>query len=95
MDWFCGFPDTFASDRPLQEHYGGILCRHLGYACRLTGDRRYLETGLEILQQLIDAQDWSDDPRRRGSIDMNPSNLSLLFFGVPGFLAEVRRNLSW
>ena len=95
VDWFCGFPDTFASDRPLQEHYGGILCRHLGYAFRLTGDRRYLETGLEILQQIIDAQDWSDDPRRRGSIDMNPSNLSLLFFGVPGFLAEVRRNLSW
>ena len=95
VDWFCGYPDTFASDRPLQEHYGGILCRHLGYAFRLTGDRRYLETGLEILQQLIDAQDWSDDPRRRGSIDMNPTTMSLLFFGVPGFLAEVRRNLSW
>lgn len=91
VDWFCGFPDTFASDRPLKEHYGGILCRHLGYAHRLTGDHRYLETGLKILEMLIDAQDWSKDPRKRGSIDMNPSTLSLLFFGVPGLLAEVRR----
>ena len=90
VDWFCGFPDTFASDRPLKEHYGGILCRHLGYAHRLTGDHRYLETGLKILEQLIDAQDWSEDPRKRGSIDMNPSTLSLLFFGVPGLLAALR-----
>lgn len=90
VDWFCGFPDTFASDRPLKEHYGGILCRHLGYAFRLTGDNRYLETGLQILEQLIDAQDWSDDPRKRGSIDMNPTYLSLLFFGVPGFLTALK-----
>ncbi len=90
VDWFCGFPDTFASDRPLKEHYGGILCRHLGYAFRLTGDSRYLETGLQILGQLIDAQDRSDDPRKRGSIDMNPTYLSLLFFGVPGFLAALK-----
>ena len=90
VDWFCGFPDTFASDRPLKEHYGGILCRHLGYAHRMTGDHRYLETGLKILEQLIDAQDWSEDPRKRGSIDMNPSTLSLLFFGVPGLLAALR-----
>ncbi len=90
VDWFCGFPDTFASDRPLKEHYGGILCRHLGYACRLTGDNRYLETGMKILKQLIEAQDWSDDPRKRGSIDMNPTYLSLLFFGVPGFLAALK-----
>lgn len=90
VDWFCGFPDTFASDRPLKEHYGGILCRHLGYACRLTGDNRYLETGMKILKQLIEAQDWSDDPRKRGSIDMNPTFLSLLFFGVPGFLAALK-----
>ncbi len=95
VDWFCGFPVTFASDRPLKEHYGGILCRHLGYSYRLTGDHRYLETGLEILKQLIDAQDWSDDPRKRGSIDMNPTYLSLLFFGVPGLLAEIRRNMAW
>lgn len=91
VDWFCGYPDTFASDRPLKEHYGGILCRHLGYAHRLTGDHRYLDTGLKILEMLIDGQDWSEDPRRRGSIDMNPSTLSLLFFGVPALLAEVRR----
>jgi len=91
VDWFCGYPDTFASDRPFKEHYGGILCRHLGYAYRLTGDGRYLETGMKILELLIDAQDWSDDPRKRGSIDMNPTSLSLLFFGVPSFLAELRR----
>ena len=91
VDWFCGFPDTFSSDRPLKEHYGGILCRHLGYAHRMTGDKRYLETGMKILKQLIDAQDWSDDPRKRGSITMSPTYLSLLFFGVPSFLAEVLR----
>ena len=90
VDWFCGFPDIFASDRPLQEHYGGILCRHLGYACRLTGDNRYLETGMMVLKQLIETQDWSDDPRKRGSIDMNPTCLSLLFFGVPDFLAALK-----
>ena len=89
VDWFCGYPDTFASDRPYSEHYGGILCRHLGYARHLTGDHRYLETGMKILRQLIKAQDWSDDPRKRGSIDMNPTCLSLLFFGVPGFLAKL------
>ena len=90
VDWFCGFPDIFSSDRPLEEHYGGILCRHLAYAHRMTGDTRYLETGMEILKQLIDAQDWSDDPQKRGSINMSPTHLSLLFFGVPVFLAELR-----
>ncbi len=91
VDWFCGFSDTISSDRPLKEHYGGILCRHLGYAHRMTGDKRYLETGMKILKQLIDAQNWSDDLRKRGSINMSPTYLSLLFFGVPIFLAEVRR----
>ncbi len=90
VNWFCGYPDAFASDRPYNEHYGGILCRHLGYACRLTCDHRYLETGMKILKQLIDAQDWSDDPRKHGSIDMSPTYLSLLFFGVPGLLAALR-----
>ena len=90
VDWLCGYPDTFSSDRPLKEHYGGILCRHLGYAHRVTGDTRYLETGMEILKQLIDAQDWSDDLRKRGSINMSPTHLSLLFFGVPVFLAELQ-----
>ena len=90
VDWFCGYPDTFSSDRPFEEHYGGVLCRHLGYAYRLTGDGRYLETGKSILEGLIDAQDWSDDPRKRGSIGMNPTSLSLLFFGVPSFLAALR-----
>ena len=91
VGWFCGFPDTLASDRPFKEHYRGILCRHLGYAYRLTGDSRYLETGMKILELLINAQDWSDDPRKRGSVGMSPMHLSLLFFGVPGFLAELRR----
>ncbi|MCY3772326.1 MAG: hypothetical protein OXG98_09955 [Gemmatimonadetes bacterium] len=90
VDWFCGFPDTFSSDRPLQEHYGGILCRHLGYAHRLTGDDCYIKTGLKILELLIDSQDWSDDPRKRGSIGMSPMHLSLLLFGVPSFLAVLR-----
>ena len=57
----------------------------------MTGDKRYLETGMKILKQLIDAQNWSDDLRKRGSIKMSPTYLSLLFFGVPVFLAEVRR----
>ncbi len=91
VDWFCGYPDTFSTDRPLKEHYGGILCRHLGYAHRMTGDNRYLETGMKILKQLIDAQDWREDSRKRGSINMSPTYLSLLFFGVPGFLAEFKR----
>lgn len=90
VDWFCGFPDTFATDQPLKEHYGGILCRHLGYAYRMTGDSRYLETGMKILELLINAQDWSDDPRKRGSVGMSPMHLSLLFFGVPSFLAALR-----
>ncbi len=90
VDWFCGFPETFATDRPLKEHYGGILCRHLGYAYRLTGDSSYLETGMKILELLINAQDWSDDPRKRGSVGMSPMHLSLLFFGVPSFLTELR-----
>ena len=91
VDWFCGYPDTYSSDRPFKEHYGGILCRHLGYAYRFTGDGRYLETGIKILELLIDAQDWSDDPRKRGSVGMSPTSLSLLFFGVPSFLTELRR----
>ena len=31
-------------------------------------------------------QDWSDDPKRRGSVGMSPMGLSLLFFGVPCLL---------
>ena len=91
VDWFCGYPDTFTTNRPFEEHYGGILCRHLGYAYRLTGDGRYLVTGMKILELLLNDQDWSDDPRKRGSIGMNPTSLSLLFFGVPSFLAELSR----
>jgi hypothetical protein len=89
VDWFCGYPDVFASDRPLREHYGGILCRHLAYAWRLTRDTRYLETGRRILHELIRTQDWSDHPKRRGAVGMSPTYLSLLFFGVPYFLGAL------
>ena len=90
VDWFCGYPDTFASDRPLKEHYGGILCRHTAYAYRLTGDTRYLDVGRDILHQLMYMQDWGDDPKRLGNIGMNPTYLSLLFFGVPCLLAALK-----
>ncbi|MBT5873536.1 MAG: hypothetical protein HOH43_08970, partial [Candidatus Latescibacteria bacterium] len=89
VDWFCGGPDSFDSSSALQEHYGGILCRHLGYAYRLTMDRRYLEVGIVILQELIAMQNWSDDPRKRGAIGMSPTYLSLVFFGVPYFLSAL------
>jgi len=91
VDWFCGYPDTFASNRPLEEHYGGILCRHTAYAYRLTGDTRYIYTGRKILHRLIDMQDWRDDPKRHGNIGMSPTYLSLLFFGVP-YLLSIMQN---
>ena len=87
-DWFCGYPNLFDTQFALQEHYGGILCRHVAYAYRLTGDRRYLETGREILRLLVHMQDRSGDPKRHGAIGMSPTYLSLLFFGVP-FLLQV------
>ncbi len=90
VDWFCGYPDTFASERPLEEHYGGMLCRHTAYAYRLTGDTRYMDTGRNILHRLIDMQDWSDDPKRHGNIGMSPTYLSLLFFGVPYLLSAMQ-----
>ncbi|MBM3263747.1 MAG: hypothetical protein FJY97_10040 [candidate division Zixibacteria bacterium] len=90
VDWFCGYPDTFDSDRPLREHYGGILCRHVAYAYHQTGDVRYLDTGRRILRRLMEMQDWSDRPARRGAIGSSPMYVSLLFFGVPFLLSALR-----
>ena len=45
VDWFCGGPGALDADFALEQQYGGILCRHLGYAYRLTGERGYLEVG--------------------------------------------------
>lgn len=87
VDWFCG--NAWSAEFALGQHYYGILCRHLGYAHRLTGERRYLEIGQKLLQQLIESQDWSDDPRKRGAVAMTPTAVSLLFFGVPFLLEEL------
>ena len=52
-----------------------------GYVYSQTEDERYLQTGMKILRELIDAQDWSNGPRKRGSTEMNSYSLSLMFFG--------------
>ena len=90
VDWFCGGPGQFDAEFALKEHYNGVLCRHLGRAYQLSGERRYLEVGQRILQSLIEAQDWSDDPRKRGAVAMNPTAFSLLFFGVPLLLGALK-----
>ncbi len=89
-DWFCGGEEVWNAEMAVRERYGGVICRHLGYAYRLTGDRRYLEIGQEVLQQLIDEQDWSEDPKRHGAVSMSPTHLSTLFFGVPFLLGVMR-----
>jgi hypothetical protein len=89
VDWFCGGPGIFDSGFALQHHYGGILCRHLAYAYSLSGEKGYLEVGRQILRHLVATQDQSDDPRRRGSVGMSPTYLSLLFFGVPPLLEQL------
>lgn len=83
VDWFMEAHHT-------RHHYGGILCRHLAYAWRLTGSRAYLDTGIDVLRQLMTMQDRSDDPRRRGAILMSPMYVSLVYFGVPFFLRALR-----
>ena len=102
VDWFCGNsctagdPSCAAGDDEWDasfawsQNYHGIICRHLGYAHQLSGDRRYLEIGRQVLRRLIDGQDWSDDPRRRGAVAMTPMAISLLFFGVPHLLGQLR-----
>ena len=89
VDWFCGYPDPLNAEFALQQRYGGIICRHLAYAYQLTGERKYLEIGREVLRDLIEGQDWSDDPKRRGAVELTPMTISLLFFGVPYFLGKL------
>jgi len=88
VDWFCG--NNFDAEMALQQYYYGIICRHVAHAYRLKKDPRYLEVGRVVLQHLIAIQDWSDDPKRRGSVGMSHMGLSLLFFGVPYFLGALR-----
>ena len=89
VDWFCGYPDSLNAEFALQQRYGGIVCRHLAYAYQLTGERKYLEIGRTVLRRLIEDQDWSDDPKRRGAVELSPMTISLLFFGVPYFLGRL------
>ena len=86
VDWFCGYPDPLNAEFALQQRYGGIICRHLAYIYQLTGEQKYLEIGRTVLRDLIEGQDWSDDPRRQGAVELTPMTISLLFFGVPYFL---------
>ena len=90
VDWFCGYPEPLNAEFALQQIYGGVLCRHLGYAYRLTHKRRYLEIGKAVLGRLIDMQNWSDDPKRRGAVGQSPMYISLLFFGVPYMLGALQ-----
>ncbi len=89
VNWFCGYPDPLNAEFALQQRYGGIICRHLAYAYQLTGERKYLEIGRTVLRRLIEDQDWSDDPKRRGAVELSPMTVSLLFFGVPFFLEKL------
>ncbi|MYF18009.1 MAG: hypothetical protein F4215_11705, partial [Gemmatimonadetes bacterium] len=90
VDWFCGGPDVFDPEMAWKQRYGGVLCRHLSYAYRLTGERGYLEVGRHLLRRLAESQDWSDDPKRRGAVGLSPMYLSLLFFGVPHLLGALQ-----
>ena len=89
VDWFCGYPDPLNAEFALGQRYGGIICRHLAYAYQLTGERKYLEIGRTVLRRFIEDQDWSDDPKRRGAVELSPMTVSLLFFGVPFFLGKL------
>ena len=74
------------AEHAISQRYGGIVCRHLGYAYRLTGNKAYLEIGRSVLDRLMQDQNWSEDLRRRGAVGLSPMFVSLLFFGVPYFL---------
>ena len=89
VDWFCGGADAYDVDHALGQHYYGILCGSLARAYHLTGQPRYLEVGQSILRALRQTQDWSDHPSRRGAVAMNPTALSLVYFGVPPLLAAL------
>ncbi len=86
VDWFCGGPGAFSAEFALGQHYHGILCGSLARAYRLTGEQRYLEVGRAVLRHLRAAQDWSEHPSRHGAVAMNPTALSLVYFGVPPLL---------
>ncbi|HJN29679.1 MAG TPA: hypothetical protein QF604_17390 [Candidatus Latescibacteria bacterium] len=90
VDWFCGGDPGQGSEFARQQHYGGILCRHLAYNWRLTGDVRYLQIGQDVLETVVQMQDTSDDPMRRGALAMSPMYVSLVFFGVPYLLEALR-----
>ena len=90
VDWFCGSSENLSADHAVSQRYGGIVCRHLGYAFRLAGNNAYLEIGKEVLGRRMQDQDWSDDPRRRGAVGLSPMYVSLLFFGVPYFLGVLQ-----
>ena len=89
VDWFCGYPDPLNAEFALGQRYGGIICRHLAYVYQLTEERKYLEIGRAVLRRFIEDQDWSDDPKRRGAVELSPMTVSLLFFGVPFFLGQL------
>ncbi|MBB31524.1 MAG: hypothetical protein CME25_21780 [Gemmatimonadetes bacterium] len=86
VDWFCGSAQDMNAEHAISQRYGGIVCRHLGYAYRLTGNKAYLEIGRSVLDRLMQDQNWSEDLRRRGAVGLSPMFVSLLFFGVPYFL---------
>ena len=89
VDWFCGGPEAFSTDHALGQHYYGILCGSLARAYSLTDQKRYLAVGQAILRHLRSAQDWSENPNRRGAVAMTPTALSLVYFGVPPLLAAL------
>ena len=91
VNWFCGHPKAPASDTAQGQRYGGIICRHLAYAFHLTGERKYLEIGQAVLRSLIEDQDWSDDSKRRGAVELSTMSVSLLFFGVPYLLGMLEK----
>ena len=89
VDWFCGYPRILHAEFAIQQRYGGIVCRHLGYAYRMSGDRNYLEIGRKVLRRLIRDQDQGDDPKQRGAVGLSPMFISLLFWGVPYLLGAM------
>ena len=89
VDWFCGGKEVFDADFACAQSYHGVLCGELAYAWRLTGERNYLEVGQKVLANLIERQNWSDNPDYRGAVEMHPTALSLIFFGVPFLLGAL------
>jgi hypothetical protein len=98
VDWFCGRENgewkmesgelhSLHIQHAIKENYYGILPRECAYAYELTGDKRYLEIGRALVNHLVEKQDKSDNPLRRGSVlSVDPLPVSMLFWGVPYFL---------